>query len=79
MKNKVLKILDNHESLTFPNGVGSTFRCINTNSYNDVANDVVKLFTIHHVSRALTAEQIVKELEYCETLEEAIILFKKYT
>jgi len=39
----ILQIIKSHESLTFPNGVGSTNRCINHSSYDSLAKDIVEL------------------------------------
>jgi hypothetical protein len=50
MKDQILKILKKHENLTFPGGVGSSFRCINELDYVDVAEEIVSLLKSEELS-----------------------------
>ena len=40
---EILAIIQSHESLTFPNGVGSSFRCVESDDYQNVAHEIFEL------------------------------------
>lgn len=40
-KEDIIQILRNHETETYPNGVGSIFRCIKNSRYNSIANQII--------------------------------------
>ncbi len=42
-----------------------------------LAREIVKLFTIQNVSKTFTAEEVVNELEDCDTMDDAIMFFKE--
>lgn len=39
----IVNILEAYETTTYPGGVGSTFRCIKTSSYWDIAKQINEL------------------------------------
>ena len=41
------------------------------------AERLVKKLTIHDVSKSFTVEEVVNELEDCDTLDDAIMFFKE--
>ena len=41
-REEVIKILRQHQTETYPDGVGSVERCITPDSYGDIANAIVK-------------------------------------
>ena len=46
MKEKeIIEILNSHESVTYPKGVGSVFYCIKSYRYKDIAKDDLSAYT----------------------------------
>ena len=56
---------------------GGVITCVDENEFDEIAEEVVKLFAIHIVSKSFTAEEVVNELEDCDTLDDAIMFFKE--
>jgi len=51
--------------------------CILPEHYDELAKDIVKLFSIPVVVKSFSAEQVVNELKDCETLDDAIMYFSE--
>ena len=39
----IIQILRNHERTTFPNGVGSVFRCVESDSFHSIAKQILNI------------------------------------
>jgi len=44
---------------------------------NDIKKHISEQLNILHVSKSFTAEEVVNELEDCDTLDDAIMFFKE--
>jgi len=53
MEDKIVEILNNFETITYPNGVGSIFRCIEPHNYRRVAKEIVKLINKNHDNKKI--------------------------
>lgn len=40
---EIIKIIEKHQSITYPNGIGSIYRCLDSRKYKDVAKGILKL------------------------------------
>ncbi len=45
---------------------------------NDIKKHISEQLNILHVSKSFTAEEVVNELEDCDTLDDAIMFFKEH-
>ena len=41
-RENIIKILRKHQTETYPEGVGSIFRCITSDSYGAIADEIIK-------------------------------------
>ena len=42
---EVMQLIRNHETETYPRGVGSIFRCIKSDNYSRLADSIIELLT----------------------------------